>query len=189
MPPAHQEIDGEEDDVVMTVLGALEDMLYEPVTLGTARRRRVLGARRGRAVSLGTSSARVEGQEHRLGARRQRVPGARRGPVPGGADSDGEAEQWNSCETKEGASLRDEIETFEARALAEADVSDGDEFPLKWTEFHGSFKNLVEGHVSAAPSCAEINLESKRHLSTLFHRRASRDSPQLSSRPLLSRIG
>ena len=34
MPPSSQEIDGDEDDVVMTVLGALEDMLYESVTFG-----------------------------------------------------------------------------------------------------------------------------------------------------------
>jgi len=47
--------------------------------------------------------------------------------------------------------------------------------------------------VDGVDTCAEINgsrpLLPKRHLSTLAPRRASRESPQFSSRPLLSRIG
>ena len=32
--PACEEIDGEEEEIVMTVLGSLEDLLYEPISIG-----------------------------------------------------------------------------------------------------------------------------------------------------------
>ena len=101
MPPC-EEIDGEEDNVVMSVLEALEDMLYESVTLGT---------------------------------------------------EDGDDDNWNSCESKHGANLREEIEDFEARAIDEiASHGDGweaDEYPLELTSLHERFAALVEGHVEA----------------------------------------
>ena len=34
MPAVSQEIDGEDDEVVIEVLGALEDVLFAPVALG-----------------------------------------------------------------------------------------------------------------------------------------------------------
>lgn len=95
MPPC-EEIDGDDDDVVMSVLGALEDMLYESVVL--------------------------------------------------------DGEEWNSCESKEGTSLREEIEIFEARAIeAVVDGAAGwvlrPEYPLQLTALHDDFRTLVEGHV------------------------------------------
>ena len=99
MPPC-EEIDGEEDEIVMSVLEALEDMLYESVTLAT---------------------------------------------------EDGGADEWNSCESKHGANLREDIEDFEARAIdaIAADAWDGDEYPLRLTALHERFAALVEGHVEA----------------------------------------
>lgn len=96
MPPC-EEIDSEEDNVVMEVLGALEDMLYESVTFG--------------------------------------------------GDHDDEEEVWNSCESKEGGNLREEIEAFEARAIDAVDSAEWetDEYPLKLTGLHGDFRELVEG--------------------------------------------
>ena len=32
--PACEEIDGEDEEIVMTVLGSLEDLLYEPISIG-----------------------------------------------------------------------------------------------------------------------------------------------------------
>ena len=31
--PACEEIDGEDEEIVMTVLGSLEDLLYEPISI------------------------------------------------------------------------------------------------------------------------------------------------------------
>ena len=67
--PVCEEIDGEDEEIVMTVLPSLEDLLYEPISIG------------------------------------------------GGDSSDSsDDDAWNSCESKEGHSLRDEIATFADRA-------------------------------------------------------------------------
>ena len=79
--PVCEEIDGEDEEIVMTVLGSLEDLLYEPISIG------------------------------------------------GGDSSDSsDDDAWNSCESKEGHSLRDEIATFADRAIA-ADDDAGEEDP------------------------------------------------------------
>ena len=71
--PACEEIDGEDEEIVMTVLGSLEDLLYEPISIG------------------------------------------------GGDSSDSsDDDAWNSCESKEGHSLRDEIATFADRTAETA---------------------------------------------------------------------
>ena len=68
--PACEEIDGEDEEIVMTVLGSLEDLLYEPISIG------------------------------------------------GDSSDSSDDDAWNSCESKEGHSLRDEIATFADRAMA-----------------------------------------------------------------------
>ena len=110
--PACEEIDGEDEEIVMTVLGSLEDLLYEPTSIG-------------------------------------------------GGDSDSsDDDAWNSCESKEGNSLRDEIATFADRALAADDAGEG-EYSLVWTELHQAFKTLVEGYVQGV-------LEKQRHTPQSF---------------------
>ena len=81
--PVCEEIDGEDEEIVMTVLGSLEDLLYEPISIG------------------------------------------------GGDSSDSsDDDAWNSCESKEGHSLRDEIATFADRAIAADDDAGEGEYPL-----------------------------------------------------------
>ena len=100
----------------MTVLGSLEDLLYEPISIG------------------------------------------------GGDSSDSsDDDAWNSCESKEGHSLRDEIATFADRAMAADDDAGDGEYPLVWTELHAAFKSLVEGHVQGV-------LERQRHTPQSFVR-------------------
>ena len=114
--PACEEIDGEDEEIVMTVLGSLEDLLYEPISIG------------------------------------------------GGDSSDSsDDDAWNSCESKEGHSLRDEIATFADRAMAADDDAGDGEYPLIWTELHQAFKTLVEGHVQGV-------LERQRHTPQSFVR-------------------
>ena len=114
--PACEEIDGEDEEIVMTVLGSLEDLLYEPISIG------------------------------------------------GGDSSDSsDDDAWNSCESKEGHSLRDEIATFADRAMAADDDAGDGEYPLVWTELHQAFKTLVEGHVQGV-------LERQRHTPQSFVR-------------------
>ena len=68
----------------MTVLGSLEDLLYEPISIG------------------------------------------------GGDSSDSsDDDAWNSCESKEGHSLRDEIATFADRAMAADDDAGDGEYPSR----------------------------------------------------------